>query len=208
MEFALIARTTTKLEDLVDVLYIGLTIVAVVADEESFPRVFGDQSSEQQQLHAKQVEGLAQQLLALFVEDDGLEGVLDEVPCVDVLDELLEISVILMDGLEHEEESFNDVNITLSEVLIQLDQIHIRLHLIFKFLSILQVLKIEDDFAIHPGFVRIAAFFSVDQWNVIGHSLQLSNNRLGLRTQLQQTLPTVIVVIKEINLALPSVLSC
>ena len=122
---------------------------------------------------------------------------LNKEPIVDVFEECIKIQIVNVDTLENHKESFNDLKISFSKVLILLDFAHIRLNLVFKIFRVFQIRVIEDNVSIKLSLIWFLLFEY--KRNILANSLQISNDCLTLRTKFQKRLTTVICVVKEIH---------
>lgn len=61
---------------------------------------------------------LAEQSFGFLVLDEGLEGIVDELPFVNIGHEGLEVFVVVVDGFEELEEAIDDLHVRLTETFI------------------------------------------------------------------------------------------
>ena len=135
-------------------------LVPNIANHHALPSNRWDEPVHQEKHDAVVVVDLDEEALAFLLRHDALHRVVYEVILSDPVHKLLDLEVVLMDGLEEDVEAFEDVQVRLLELLVDVDEINVGLYLLIALVlevTISQVLHIEEDLLVLPLLVLLQA---------------------------------------------------
>ena len=159
-----------------DRLHRRLALVAVVRDHDALAHGAVDLLVHEQQQHAVEVEHLAHELLAVLVEQDALDGLLDVDALAQVGHELHEVLDVLVDRLEEVVHAADQHTMRLPHLTVALNQLRGGLDLVLEERRRLEKGKIEQHLTVYLLIQLVRQ--RKQRWDVICKAQQLGNERL------------------------------